>query len=62
MADDPIAELGGLFERDGTRFVPTQLARGPWSPKALHGGAPAALFATEVGLRQLTQAAIDKQR
>ena len=35
-----------MFERDGTRFVPTQLARGPWNPKALHGGAPSALFAT----------------
>ena len=35
-----------MFERDGTRYVPTQLARGPWSPKALHGGAPSALFAT----------------
>ena len=35
-----------MFERDGTRYVPTQLARGPWNPKALHGGAPSALFAT----------------
>ena len=35
-----------MFERDGSRFVPTQLARGPWNPKALHGGAPSALFAT----------------
>jgi hypothetical protein len=46
VADDPIAQYGGLFERDGSRYVPTQLARGPWSPKALHGGAPSALFAT----------------
>jgi hypothetical protein len=46
VGDDPIAELGGLFVRDGNRYVPTQLARGPWSPRALHGGAPAALFAT----------------
>ncbi len=35
-----------MFERDGSRYVPTQLARGPWNPKALHGGAPSALFAT----------------
>src|SRR5262245_34471969 len=34
-----------LFEPDGARFVPTELARGPWSPKALHGGPPAALLA-----------------
>jgi Thioesterase-like superfamily len=46
VADDLIAQYGGLFERDGARYVPTQLARGPWSPKALHGGAPSALFAT----------------
>jgi hypothetical protein len=43
---DLIAQYGAMFERDGSRFVPTQLARGPWSPKALHGGAPSALFAT----------------
>jgi hypothetical protein len=29
--------------RDG-RFVPTEQARGPWDPQALHGGAPAALI------------------
>ena len=34
-----------LFERDGTRFVPTELCRGPWSPDAQHGGPPAALMA-----------------
>lgn len=43
---DPIAKYGAMFERDGSRVVPTPLARGPWSPKALHGGAPSALFAT----------------
>jgi Thioesterase-like superfamily len=26
------------------RFVPTEHARGPWDPRALHGGAPAALI------------------
>ncbi len=46
VSDDPVASIGALFERDGARYVPTQLARGPWSPKALHGGAPSALFAT----------------
>lgn len=34
-----------IFERDGDRYVPTPLARGPWDPEALHGGAPAALLA-----------------
>jgi hypothetical protein len=29
---------------DGERFMPTAHARGPWDPRALHGGAPAALI------------------
>jgi hypothetical protein len=46
VADDPIALYGAIFERDGARCVPTPLARGPWNPRAMHGGAPGALFAT----------------
>jgi hypothetical protein len=36
-----------IFTRaaDG-RYVPTEHARGPWDPRALHGGAPAALIAS----------------
>jgi hypothetical protein len=30
------------------RFVPSELARGPWDPGAQHGGAPAALIARAV--------------
>jgi hypothetical protein len=45
VPDDPIAQYGALFERDCERFVPTPLARGPWDPRALHGGAPSALLA-----------------
>jgi hypothetical protein len=30
---------------EGERFTPTEHARGPWDPRALHGGAPAALIA-----------------
>jgi hypothetical protein len=37
-----------VFELDGTRAVPTVLARGPWSPDAMHGGAPASLLARAV--------------
>jgi hypothetical protein len=33
-----------VFVADGARFVPTEHARGPWDPRALHGGAPAALI------------------
>ncbi len=34
---------GALFEPEGSGFAPTELARGPWSPDALHGGPVAAL-------------------
>jgi hypothetical protein len=30
------------------RFLPTELARGPWDPDAQHGGAPAALIARAI--------------
>jgi hypothetical protein len=33
-----------VFLADGERFTPTEHARGPWDPRALHGGAPAALL------------------
>ncbi len=35
-----------IFLADGQRFMPTGHARGPWDPRALHGGAPAALIAS----------------
>lgn len=34
-----------LYEPDGERFRPTELTRGPWDPRAQHGGPPAALLA-----------------
>ena len=36
--------LDAVFVRNGERFTATELGRGPWDPKALHGGAPAALL------------------
>jgi hypothetical protein len=33
-----------IFHADGEQLVPSELARGPWDPGALHGGAPAALI------------------
>jgi Thioesterase-like superfamily len=33
-----------VFFADGERSTPTEHARGPWDPRALHGGAPAALL------------------
>jgi Thioesterase-like superfamily len=41
-----------IFRSDGDAYAPTNHARGPWDPLALHGGAPAALLAREV--EQLT--------
>jgi acyl-Coa thioesterase superfamily protein/acyl-CoA thioesterase superfamily protein len=38
------ATPAAVFVRDGTRFLATELARGPWSPDSQHGGAPAALL------------------
>jgi len=37
-----------IFTPQGDLFLPTPLARGPWSPDALHGGAPGALLARAV--------------
>jgi hypothetical protein len=35
-----------IFRADGDgRYTPTELARGPWDPRAQHGGAPATLIA-----------------
>jgi hypothetical protein len=33
-----------LFTLEGDRFVPSEHARGPWDPAAMHGGPPAALM------------------
>jgi hypothetical protein len=35
-----------IFLAEGEHFVPTEHARGPWDPGALHGGALAALITT----------------
>lgn len=37
-----------IFHLDGRRFVASPLARGPWDPRACHGGAPAALLAAAI--------------
>jgi hypothetical protein len=36
--------LEAVFVRAGARWNATELGRGPWDPRALHGGAPAALL------------------
>jgi hypothetical protein len=35
-----------IFLSEDGLFLPTEHARGPWDPRALHGGAPAALIAS----------------
>ena len=37
-----------FYIRDGDRYLPTELTRGPWDPDAQHAGPPAALVAREV--------------
>jgi len=37
-----------FYEPDGTRFVSTELTRGPWDPEFQHAGPPAALLGREV--------------
>lgn len=37
-----------LYTRDGDAWVPGELTRGPWDPRAQHGGAPAALLARAI--------------
>ena len=44
----PVASDAALFHPDGDRWIPTDYARGPWSPDALHGGPVAALLARAV--------------
>ena len=57
-----------LFVPDGGSYLPTELARGPWTPKALHGGTVAALVARAVercspdGGQQLTRLTLELLR
>ena len=44
----PGPDVDALFVPDRGGLVPTELARGPWSPGALHGGAVAAVVARSV--------------
>src|SRR5580704_3533441 len=42
----PGAMAESIFTSEGDGlYAPTEHARGPWDPRALHGGAPAALIA-----------------
>jgi hypothetical protein len=45
---DGVVGGGALFEIDGDIVVPSELTRGPWDPRAMHGGPPAALLARAV--------------
>jgi len=41
-------DVAALFVPEGDRYLPTDLARGPWTPDALHGGPPGALLASRL--------------
>lgn len=40
--------MSAIFSVEDGRFVPSEHARGPWEPGALHGGAVAALLVREI--------------
>ncbi len=48
MTHRPPTSTDAIFERRGSAFWATDLARGPWDPNAQHGGAPAALLGGEL--------------
>ena len=37
-----------FYERDGERYLSTELTRGPWDPDSQHAGPPAALIGREI--------------
>lgn len=43
-----VSDHPALFVPDGSAWLPTGYSRGPWTPRALHGGTVAALVAREV--------------
>ncbi|MFI0354978.1 acyl-CoA thioesterase domain-containing protein [Actinomadura sp. 9N407] len=55
---DGAGEGAALFERDGSRVIPSDHARGPWRPDALHGGAVAALLAGAIDVPGWTPARV----
>ncbi|RAY16927.1 hypothetical protein DPM19_01820 [Actinomadura craniellae] len=58
MTAENAAPSRALFERDGRLVVPTDHARGPWRPDALHGAAVAALLASAIDVPGRTPARI----
>lgn len=45
MTNGTSSDVASVFVREGECYVPTEAARGPWNPEALHGAAVAALLA-----------------
>jgi hypothetical protein len=48
MPEDRAPMPDAFFVADGSRYVPTELTRGPWDPGAQHAGPPAALIGREL--------------
>ncbi|WP_213957009.1 MULTISPECIES: thioesterase family protein [unclassified Variovorax] len=46
MTNTPaLTDVHAVYAREGDTWLPTELSRGPWDPRAQHGGAPCALLA-----------------
>ncbi|GAA0960066.1 acyl-CoA thioesterase domain-containing protein [Actinocorallia libanotica] len=56
--EEGVPDGAALFERDGSRVVPTNRARGPWRPDALHGAAVAGLLACGIDVPGRTPARV----
>src|ERR1044071_5702177 len=41
-------DVAAFFVADGSRYVPTELTRGPWDPGSQHAGPPSALIGREI--------------
>ncbi|MFI5028910.1 MAG: acyl-CoA thioesterase domain-containing protein, partial [Solirubrobacterales bacterium] len=39
-----------FYERDGERYLASELTRGPWDPGSQHAGPPSALIGREIEL------------
>jgi Thioesterase-like superfamily len=43
-----VPDVDAFFVAEGSRYLPTELTRGPWDPDSQHAGPPAALIGREI--------------
>jgi Thioesterase-like superfamily len=51
----PAVTTQPFFRREGDRFIPTDICRGPWDPESLHGRVLAGLLARDVERHHLPE-------